>query len=57
MSKSEDSIRSSNSIINKKVRTFDIYSADMKDVRIIQNNLVYVIGLSSTLANKEVKRI
>jgi hypothetical protein len=55
MSKSEDNIRSTKSVGSKNTSTFNKNSADLKNVRIIQKNLVYVIGLSSTLANKEVK--
>ncbi len=31
-----------------------LYAASLKNVRIIQKHLVYVIGLSSNLASKEV---
>jgi hypothetical protein len=57
MSKSEDNTRSTKSMGEKKISALKKKLNDLRDVRIIQKNLVYVIGLSSTLANKEVKKI
>ena len=53
MSKNED-VKSNKSKPVKKAPFNGLNPATLKNVRIIQKHLVYVIGLSSTLANKEV---
>jgi hypothetical protein len=54
MSKNEESKFSSKSKSLKKNTLYGINPATLKNVRIIQKHLVYVIGLSLNLANKEV---
>ena len=53
MSKNED-VKSSKSKSVKKVPFNGLNPVTLKNVRIIQKHLVYVIGLSSNLASKEV---
>ncbi len=54
MSKNEDSKFQTKLKVNKKFNFNGVNPETLKNVRIIQKHLVYVIGLSSNLANKEV---
>ena len=54
MSRSEENTQSTKGKGGKKVSTIWKNATEYQNVRIIQKNLVYVIGLSANLANKEV---
>ena len=55
MSKPEDKPKQKcSTTASKKNPLLGMNTAKMSNMRIIQKHLVYVIGLSSTLANKEV---
>jgi hypothetical protein len=53
MSKTEDKSKTKQAAV-KKNPLQGMNTAKMSNMRIIQKHLVYVIGLSSSLANKEV---
>lgn len=51
----EEKVKSKTAVSNKKNPLKGMNTKKLADLRIIQKYLVYVIGLSSGLANKEVK--
>ena len=55
MSKFEEKVKTKTSQQNKKNPLAGMNINKLSNVRIIQKHLVYVIGLSASLANKEVK--